>query len=63
MNIILSLLQTTPAGAVPISGFALCFIPLVAIIVGFIVFARFTDRRATGTYLRILPSKQSDDAA
>jgi hypothetical protein len=62
MHSLLTLLQSTPAGELPISGFALCFIPLVIVIVGFIVFARFTDRRATGTYLRILPPKTGEDA-
>ena len=55
---LLLIFQGTPAGAIPLSGFALCFIPLVTVILGFIVAARFTDRQETATYLRILPKKE-----
>jgi Lamin Tail Domain len=58
----LILLQTTPAGLVPISGYILCFLPLAAVIIGFIVAARATDRQATATYLRILPSSDTAPA-
>jgi hypothetical protein len=44
----------------PISGYILCFLPLAAVIIGFIVAARATDRQATATYLRILPAKNND---
>ncbi|MDZ4722062.1 MAG: hypothetical protein SH847_26675 [Roseiflexaceae bacterium] len=53
-------LQGTPESFMPISGYALCFIPLVTVILGFIIAARFTDRQATSTYLRILPKKDSE---
>jgi hypothetical protein len=44
----------------PISGYVLCFLPLAAVIIGFIVAARATDRQATSTYLRVLPAKGKD---
>jgi hypothetical protein len=59
MNLLIAL-QETPVGAIPMSGYALCFIPLVTVILGFIVAARFTDLQATSTYLRILPKKESE---
>ncbi len=56
---VLILLQGTPT--LPISGYALCFIPLVAVILGFIVAAVFTDRQATSTYLRVLPKDAAEE--
>ncbi|GAB4111681.1 MAG: hypothetical protein Fur005_07070 [Roseiflexaceae bacterium] len=46
--------------SIPISGFALCFIPLAVVIIGFIVAARFTDGQATSTYMRILPKEEPE---
>lgn len=59
----LILLQTTPGSVIPISGYILCFGPLVAVIIGFIVAARATDRQATATYLRVLPGAASSAPA
>ncbi len=57
---LLIVLQSTPSNAIPISGLLICFIPLLTIILGFIVAARYTDRQATDTYLRILPSNKDN---
>jgi hypothetical protein len=58
---LLTLLQSGPGALLPISGYVLCFIPLAAVIIGFIVAARFTDGQATRTYLRILPKETRDE--
>jgi len=41
------------------SGLILCFVPLALVIIGFIVASYYTNKQATGTYLRVEPS---DDA-
>ncbi|HMO56850.1 MAG TPA: hypothetical protein PKA05_20685 [Roseiflexaceae bacterium] len=51
---LLTLLQA--AAPVPPSGYVLCFFPLAAVILGFILAARLTDRQATATYRRVPPS-------
>lgn len=56
---ILILLQSAPTWPV-YSGYALCFIPLAAVIIGFIVAARFTDKQATANYLRLDPAKTNE---
>jgi hypothetical protein len=55
----LILLQSTPPGPIPLSGFLLCFVPLALVILGFIAAATVTDRHARRSYLRYTPS---DDA-
>ena len=55
----LLIFQSTPGELMPISGYALCFIPLAAVIIGFIIAARYTDRQATATYLRVLPASEA----
>ena len=53
---LLTLLQAAP---IPPSGFVICFFPLAAVILGFIIAARFTDRQATATYQRLPPSDEA----
>lgn len=62
MNLLL-IFQSTPGELMPISGYLLCFIPLAAVILGFIIAARYTDRQATSTYLRVLPASETAGAA
>jgi hypothetical protein len=57
----LTVLQSLPAG-LPISAYVLCLFPLIVVILGFIVAARFTDKQATSTYLRFLPRDASDSS-
>lgn len=45
----LPLLQSTP---VPFSAFALCFLPLAAVVFGLFTFFALTDRHANRPYLR-----------
>lgn len=58
MNILI-LLQSTPF--LPLSAFVLCFVPLTAVIIGFIVAARATDKAATASYLRLDPAKPVEE--
>ncbi|MCS7002047.1 MAG: hypothetical protein NZ518_04275 [Dehalococcoidia bacterium] len=39
----------------PASAFILCFLPLIGVISGFVIFAFFTDREARSTYPRYNP--------
>jgi cytochrome c-type biogenesis protein CcmH/NrfF len=55
----LILLQSSPFPS--ISGIVLCFFPLALVIVGFIVAARFTDKAATSSYLRLDPKSANEE--
>lgn len=48
-------------GPIPWSGYLLCFIPLAAIIFGFIAAAALTDRHARRTYLRYMPADSAPE--
>ncbi len=56
----LILLQAEPSPWPVWSGYALCFVPLAAVILGFIIAARFTDKQATSAYLRLDPAKANE---
>ena len=43
------------------SGLVMCFIPLGLVLIGFIVAAYFTNKQATGAYLRIDPASVKDE--
>lgn len=43
------------------SGLLLCFVPLALVITGFIVAAYFTNKQATGAYLRTDPAAAKDE--
>ncbi len=53
-------LQSLPTGAPPFSAFILCFFPLAAVIIGFIVAAKVTDKAATASYRRIDPADEDE---
>ncbi|NWG19514.1 MAG: hypothetical protein HXY39_04225 [Chloroflexi bacterium] len=57
---VLILLQSAPSPWPVWSGYAVCFIPLAAVILGFIIAARFTDKQATSTYRRLDPAKANE---
>jgi hypothetical protein len=57
----LILLQSGPSVFPSASGVVICFLPLAAVIIGFIVAARYTDKQATATYARLDPAKSNEE--
>jgi len=56
----LILLQAAPSPWPEWTGYLICFGPLAAVILGFIIAARFTDKQATSAYLRLDPEKANE---